>query len=200
MGKRLLSSAELTALAEKRKRREAALEKRRVESTRTPQRSQDKVAVYYKDPLDAGRTLLIAVPEAGLLKFGKGVLSTGITALGLSLQAPTTNSEVIQISKGSKIPIVKIKWFYGDATAKRKTTEWGTVYNCAYDVVNGRSHFSVPFTSTAANASLDFLKRKFFELFDNDQQENRRDLIGVLGQAELIAGYGNQYMVIARAR
>ncbi|MDZ8259407.1 hypothetical protein, partial [Nostoc sp. ChiQUE01b] len=82
---------ELTELLEQAKRSKTEREKRKLESTRTPQKAEDRTIVYYRDPIVANRIFEIAVPKSNLEKFGGGVLATGVTAAGLTLDAPTGN-------------------------------------------------------------------------------------------------------------
>jgi hypothetical protein len=196
---RYKSVGELTELLEQAKRRKAAMEKRKVESTATPQKAKDKATVYYRDPVIAGRLLKLTVPQAGIIKFGGSTLAAGITACGLLADAPD-GSSAVEILKGSKVPIIKICWYFGDANAKRVPTDWGTVYTKPYDADGGQSHYSIPFTTASGTLNVNTLITKFNEFFDSDQEANKRNLIGVLGEATLTIGYGNQTTILARAK
>lgn len=196
---RYKSVGELTELLEQAKRRKAAMEKRKVESTATPQKAKDKVTVYYKNPIVPTQILKLTVPQPGIIKFGGSNLAAGITACGLLADAPE-NSSPIEVVKGSKIPIVKICWFFGDATARRIATDWGTTYARPYDNDGGQSHYSVPFSMATGTLTINALIAKFEEFFDNDEETNKRGLLGVLGEASLVLGYGKQTTILARAK
>ncbi|MEH2023924.1 hypothetical protein [Nostoc sp.] len=76
----------------------------------TPKVDTDYTQVYYRDPLEITRTFKLKVPNGTLTLWG-GLDSAGLTAAA----APGTS--VIEIAKGSKFPIVKVRWYFGDDTA-----------------------------------------------------------------------------------
>jgi hypothetical protein len=198
---RIKTSAELRDMAEKAKAREDARTKGKVESTATPRRAEDTIAVFYRNPLDKGDTVYeINVAESNLFALGGSTsdATLGITRAGVFAAKPQ-NTDPIAITKGSKLAIVRLNWYKGDATVARETTPWNTVWFRRYDTqtINGRqrSHFSVPFSMAAATAELNEIIDRFETLFsDNTVKEA---LIGDLGIATLTLGYGNQYSVLA---
>jgi hypothetical protein len=195
------SVGELTELLEQAKRRKTEREKRKLESTRTPQKAEERTIVYYRDPIILGRIFEIAVPKSNLEKFGGGTLAAGITAAGLTLDAPTGEGAAtpIQVLKGSKFAIVRLEWYFGDNLPVREKTPWGTVWTRNYDKDGGKSHYQIPFSIVTGAFNLSTVITKFTEMFDSDAEKNKRSLIGVLGQAKLTVGYGNQKTILTRS-
>ncbi|MDZ8023588.1 MAG: hypothetical protein RMX97_02665 [Nostoc sp. DedQUE11] len=204
MGRRL-SAAELEDRAKVARAREEARTTRRVNSTRTPQRAEDTIAVYYGDPLSKGDAIYkINVPESNLFVLGASTTdaATGITRAGLRT-APPDNSDPIEITKGSKLAIVRMNWYKGDANVSRETTPWNSVWFKRYDAqtINGRSrsHFSVPFSKAEDVITIDEIIDRFNALFTGGGSI-KDALIGDLGEATLTMGYGSQYSILARVR
>lgn len=71
----------------------------------------------------------------------------GAAAAGLLTAAPA-NSAVVEIKRGSKIPIVKVRWYFGDETpivvpANAEHGRWVKFY----DLKGGQSHHQLPFSN-----------------------------------------------------
>lgn len=204
MGRRL-SAAELEDRAKIARAREEARKTRRVNSTSTPKRAEDTVTVYYGDPLSKGDLIYkINVPQSNLFVLGESTTAAaqGITRAGLRTAAPE-NNDPIEITKGSKLAIVRMNWFKGDENVSRQTTPWNSVWFKRYDTqtVNGRSrsHFSVPFSKAEDVITIDEIIDRFNALFTG-QNSIKDALLGDLGEATLTMGYGNQYSILARVR
>ncbi|MDJ0795806.1 MAG: hypothetical protein QNJ51_03040 [Calothrix sp. MO_167.B12] len=198
---RTRSSYELQELLDKAKRREAELEKRRIEKIRNPQPTPATATLFYRDLLQPNKNLFyqVEVRERALQAFVSGSLTAGRDKAGLLADAPE-GATIIELTKGSKIALLKVKWFYGDASVSVSTTSWGTVVRKPYDVQGSyvQSHFSIPFSVKGQqNFTINTAVQKFEEWAAEEGTKN--NVIGVNGRAELIMGYGNQYTTLARA-
>lgn len=190
---RRYSPAELEERAKKARAREAAMLKRKTDNPKPyVQRNPDDFStVYYRDPLETGRFLEIDVKAKALEKIG------GVAGAGL-LAALPDGSVAVQILKGSKIPIVKIRWYFGDTNVSVTTTPWGTRWLKKYDADGGQSHWTLPFSIAAGAFTLDTIQTKFKEYFNETNGTKRNAVLGPNGYVELVMGYGNQYTVINR--
>lgn len=156
----------------------------------TPKVDTDYTQVYYRDPLDITRVLKLKVPNGTITLWG------GLAAAGLTNAAPA-NTAVVEIARGSKIPIVKVRWYFGDDTAivvPASSTHGRWVK--FYDVKNGRAHHQIPFVEAGATPDLATTITAFYSKLNTAGETDR--IIGTRGRAELVIGYGQQYSVLAR--
>jgi hypothetical protein len=183
MGK-VRTSYELEFLAKKAKAREDAKLAARKASPKpyTPKSPQDYQTYYYRDPIDLGR--VIEIPQVNVRAIN---LLGGEDDAGLLVNAPSGTTNLITLYKGSKIKIIKLHWYFGDATATAVTTDWGTRYIKKYDAQGGQSHFSVPFTIASGTFNLETIMNKFRTYFVGEDA-TKKALIGELGRAELRLG------------
>ena len=156
----------------------------------TPKADTDYTQVYYRDPLDITRALKLKVPNGTITLWG------GIAAAGLAAAAPA-NTAIVEITKGSKIPIIKVRWYFGDDTAVvvPATSAHGRWVKF-YDVKNGQSHHQIPFVEAGATPDLATTITAFYSKLNTAGETDR--IIGTRGRAELVIGYGTQYTVLAR--
>jgi hypothetical protein len=186
------SAIELEELARIKRARAAARLAERSANPKayTPKVDTDYTQVYYRDPLDNTRVLKLKVPNGTITLWG------GIAAAGLTT-APPANTATVEIIKGSKIPIIKVRWYYGDDTAVvvPATTTHGRWVKM-YDVKNGRSHHQIPFVVSGATPNVATTITAFYEKLNAEGETDR--IIGTRGRAELVIGYGNQYTTLAR--
>lgn len=155
-----------------------------------PKPDTDYTQVYYRDPLDNERFLKMKVPNGTLTLWG------GAAAAGL-VTVPPANSAVVEITKGSKIPIVKVKWYFGDDTAvvvaaNAMHGRWIKFY----DVKGGQAHHQIPFVEPGATPNIDTTIAAFYAKLNTAGETDR--VIGTRGRAELVIGYGTQYVPLAR--
>jgi hypothetical protein len=192
MGKRL-SPAELEERAKLARAREAAMKARRTANPKpyTPRTAEDFSTIFYRDPLETGRFLEIDVKARALTKIG------GVAAAGLLATLPD-GSVAVKITRGSKIPIVKLRWYFGDANASPVMTPWGTRWIKKYDADGGQSHYTLPFSIATGVFTLDTIQTKFREYFNETNGTKRTEMLGANGSIELVMGYGNQYTVLSR--
>lgn len=190
---RRYTPAELEERAKKARAREAAMLKRRIDNLKpyVKRDPTDYSTIFYRDPLETGRFLEIEVKAKALLKIG------GVAGAGLLATLPD-GSVAVKITKGSKIPIVKIQWYFGDATVSPVMTPWGTRWIKKYDADGGQSHWSLPFSIGTGVFTLDTIQTKFRDYFNETNGTKRTDMLGPNGQVELVMGYGNQYTVLNR--
>ncbi|MEH2169338.1 MAG: hypothetical protein V7K41_22305 [Nostoc sp.] len=186
------SAVELEELA-KIKRAQAAAklaEKQANPKPYTPKLDTDYIQAYYRDPLDITRVFKVKIPEGTVTLWG------GLIAAGLTAAAPA-NTAVIEITKGSKLPIVKVRWFYGDDTAivVPATTAHGRWIKF-YDKKNGQAHHQIPFVETGATPDLATTITAFYSKLNTQGETDK--IIGTRGRADLVIGYGNQYVTLAR--
>ena len=156
----------------------------------TPKPDTDYTQLYYRDPLDPSRFLKLKVANGTLTLWG------GITAAGL-LTVPPANSAIVEITRGSKIPIVKVRWYYGDDTvvvvpANDMHGRWIKFY----DAKNGQAHHQIPFVEAGATPDLAATITAFYAKLNTAAEVER--VIGTRGRAELVIGYGKQYTTLAR--
>jgi hypothetical protein len=156
----------------------------------TPKLDTDYTQVYYRDPLDNTRVLKLKVPNGTITLWG------GIAAAGLTAAAPA-NTATVEITKGSKIPIIKVKWYFGDDTAVvvPATAAHGRWVKF-YDVKNGQAHHQIPFVESGATPDVASTITAFYSKLNTAGETDR--IIGTRGRAELVIGYGTQYTVLAR--
>lgn len=155
-----------------------------------PKLDVDYTQVYYRDPLDNARALKLKVPKGTLTLWG------GAVAAGLTL-TPPANTATVEIDRGSKIPIVKVRWFFGDDTAVViPATQGHGRWVKFYDAKNGQSHHQIPFVEEGATPDLATTIVSFYSKLNTAGETDK--IIGTRGRAELVIGYGNQYTTLAR--
>lgn len=193
------TAAELEEQAKIARAREAARKAARQANPKpyTPRAADDFQKVYYRDPLEIGRFLEIEVRKQSLTDWG------GIADAGLLVAAPE-GSVVVPIIRGSKIPIVKVNWYFGDSSVVvvPETAEHGRWIK-KYDEKNGTSHKSLPFsiatgTFNATTVNINAIITAFNAKLDTEAKKTA--ILGDNGRAELVLGYGTQYTVLARVK
>lgn len=186
------SPAELEERAKKARAREAAIAARRTNKTRvhTPKLAADFSTVFYRDPIQ-GLVLQFDVKAVALTEIG------GLAAVGLLDEAPV-GSSIVTVSKGLKIPYIKIQWYYGDQNASIVKTPWGTEWLKKYDVKNKQSHYSLPISQASGAFTINNMITKFREYF-NETDGTKKNILGENGRAELLIGYGSQWVTIVRS-
>jgi hypothetical protein len=156
----------------------------------TPKPDTDYTQLYYRDPLDITRVLKVKVANGTLTLWG-GAAAAGLTT------APPANTATVEITKGSKIPIVKVRWYFGDDTAvvMAATAARGRWVKF-YDVKDGQAHHQIPFVESGATPDLASTITAFYDKLNTEGETAK--IIGTRGRAELVIGYGNQYTTLAR--
>jgi hypothetical protein len=155
-----------------------------------PKADIDYTTVFYRDPLNNARFLSLKIANGTLTLWG------GAAAAGLLTTAPA-NSAIVEILRGSKIAVVKVKWYFGDETpivvpANAEHGRWIKFY----DTKNGQSHHQIPFTVTGTTPDLSEIITAFNAKLNTAGEKDR--IIGAKGRADLVIGYGNQYSTLAR--
>ncbi|MHC5739908.1 hypothetical protein [Nostoc sp.] len=155
-----------------------------------PKLDVDYTQVYYRNPLDITQSLKLKVAN-GTLELWGGIAAAGLTG------AADAGTSIIEITKGNKIPIVKVRWYYGDDTAVTvpATAAHGRWVKF-YDVKGGQSHHQIPFVESGVTPDLAATIVAFRAKLNTAGETDR--IIGTRGRAELVIGYGNQYTVLAR--
>ena len=188
------SAVELEELAKIKRSQAAARLAHRTANPKpyTPKPDIDYTQLYYRDPLEPSRFLKMRVANGTLTLWG------GITAAGL-VTVPPANSAIVEITRGNKIPIVKVRWYYGDDTAVVvPANEMHGRWVKFYDEKNGQSHHQIPFVSAAEGAAPNMASTitAFYAKLNTAAEVER--IIGTRGRAELVIGYGRQYTTLAR--
>ncbi len=183
------------------KAREAYYEEQRKQKQATATKAPPTTIVYLRDIIyPATETFYqLQVRTRALEAFTNGAVGAGITDAGL-LAKPPTGKRIVELTKGNKTPIFKVRWYFGNETIEVKGTPWGTTVRKPYDEISGKgqSHFSVPFGKIEGKSiSLAGLVNEFEKWANLEKTKN--NVIGVSGRAELIFGYGNMYTILARA-
>ncbi|QLE58760.1 hypothetical protein [Nostoc sp. TCL26-01] len=186
------SAYELEELAKIARAKEAARKQAKQDNPK-PYNARNPVdfeTVYYRDPLEAGRFLQFEVKKQALTNLG------GIADAGLLATIPD-GSVVVEVNRGSKIAVVKLRWYYGDGTAivVPATAEHGRWIK-KYDARNGQSHWSTPFSIATGTFTLNTIIDRFKTYFNNTNGTKRESVLGVNGYAELVVGYGKQYSIL----
>lgn len=154
-----------------------------------PKAADDFETVYYRDPLELGRYLQFEVKKQAIVNLGT------LADAGLLSEVPE-GAVVVEINKGSKIAVVRLKWYYGDATGEVKITAYGTRWIKKYDDKGGQSHWSLPYSINTGAFTLNTIIDKFKTQFNNTNGTKKASVLGVNGYAELAIGYGNQYSIL----
>lgn len=186
------SAVELEELAKIKRAQAAARLAHRTANPKayTPKLDVDYTQVYYRDPLEPTRFLKLKVANGTLTLWG------GADAAGL-VTVPPANSTIVEITRGSKIPIVKVRWYYGDDTAVVvAANEMHGRWVKFYDEKGGQSHHQVPFVAEGATPNLASTITAFYAKLNTPAETDK--IIGTRGRAELVIGYGNQYTTLAR--
>ena len=139
----------------------------------------DQTTVYYRDFTTANKLIALQASDLALTAIG------GLTAVGL-LGEPPAGSIPISI-RGLNYPIVKVHWFYGDATPVAKVTAWGSRYIKYHDTNGGQSHFSLPVSVDTGAFTLATIITRFETLF-NPVDGTKKELLGKRGKARLAIG------------
>ncbi|QLE54832.1 hypothetical protein [Nostoc sp. TCL26-01] len=183
------SAYELEELAKIARAREAARKAARLANPKPykARKPEDFQIAYYRDPLETGRFLQFEVKKQALTNLG------GIAEVGLLATVPD-GSVVVEVNKGSKIAVVKLRWYYGDATAEVKNTSYGTRWIKKYDDKGGQSHWSTPFSVATGTFTMNTILDRFKAIFNDSTK--RTNILGANGYAELIVGYGKQYSIL----
>ncbi len=196
------SSAWYQEKADQAKAREDYFKKERANpETKVAGKAPPTTIVYLRDIIYPKNETYyqLQVRSRALEAFSNGTVAAGITDAGL-LDKPPAGKRVIEITRGSKIPILKVRWYFGNETVEVKGTPWGTRVRRPYDEIagKGQSHFSVPFGKLDGKSiSLAGLVNEFEKWAK--LEVTKTSVIGVSGRAELMLGYGNMYTVLARA-
>jgi LysM repeat protein len=192
---RRLSAVQLEERAKLARAKEAArLQKKQTNPKEYRERNNaDYQIVYYKDIIEPDRILQITVKTQAITNIG------GLVKAGLLAAAPA-NSAVTEINKGSKIPLVKVKWYFGDSTSvivPPSATNGRWVKK--YDVKNGQSHWSLPYSLASGTLSLEAIITKFVAAFKGSAATDK-EVLGAKGYAELVIGYGNNHVTLATSK
>ncbi|MEH2377328.1 MAG: hypothetical protein V7K27_00220 [Nostoc sp.] len=151
---------------------------------------EDYTSLFYLDPLDNERELQVRVGNLTLAAWG-GVAKTGLSG------AATAGKAVVEIGRGSKIAIVKVRWYFGDETpipvaANAMHGRWIKFY----DKKGGQSFHQIPFVASGLTPDLHATIVAFKAKLNTAGEKT--ELLGAKGRAELVIGYGNNYTVLAR--
>ncbi|MEH2415414.1 hypothetical protein [Nostoc sp.] len=158
----------------------------------TPKKDEDYTDLYYLDPLDNERQLKVIVGNGTLALWG-GLAATGLTA------APIVGKAVVDILKGNKIPLVKVRWYFGDETAvvvpaSALHGRWVKFY----DLKSGQFFHQIPFVEPGLTPDLHSTIVAFKSKLNTVGEKDK--IIGAKGRAELVIGYGNSYVTLAREK
>ncbi|TAF07773.1 MAG: hypothetical protein EAZ77_08670 [Nostocales cyanobacterium] len=196
MGRRK-SAAELTELAAKKKSQEAARKAAR-EASPKPYKARPETDFsygFYVDPLDNDAACRFRIPKDSLDLYG------GLAKIGLVATLPTGKAQ-INIGKGNKRVIFRVRWFFGNATPEvvPETAAHGRWIRFA-DKTAGKYTHVLPFGASAApdmdaTPSVDTLILRFTNLFNTPTEISR--LLGAKGVVVLEQGYGSKYITMAK--
>lgn len=192
------TAAELTELARIAKAREDARAAARAASPKpyTPRNPADFDTIYYRDPLKNDLIYQIEVKKEALTKLG------GAAGAGL-LTALPDGEQAIEITKGSKIAIVRARWYFGDNTPEVVVKNYSgivTRYIKKYDKSGNQSHYSIPYSVTATSASMmSQVLARFETQFNSNNGTLRGTVLGANGAAWLEIGHGSRWTTLATA-
>lgn len=88
-----------------------------------------------------------------------------LTLAEAGLKATLADGEVALRLRGSGMKPTKVKWYRGSATPVRRRTAWNTMSARYYAPVQGRSHFSMPFSKATGVFNADDISDAFNNLF-----------------------------------
>lgn len=154
-----------------------------------PRVPDDFQTVYYRDPIEAGRYLQFEVKKQAITNLGS------LADAGL-VDTVASDAVVVEINRGSKIAVVRLRWYYGDASPEVKTTAYGTRWIKKYDDKNGQSHWSLPYSVASGAFTLNTIIDRFKTQFNNTDGTKTTSVLGANGYAELVIGYGSQYSIL----
>lgn len=152
--------------------------------------------IFYRDPLKNDLIYQIEVKKEALTKLG------GAAGAGLLTELPQ-DAQSTEITKGSKIAIVRLRWYFGDNTPETVVKTYGSVttrYVKKYDKSGNQSHYSIPYSVTASSASMiSQILARFETQFNSTNGTLRTAVLGANGSAWLEIGYGSRWVPIATA-
>lgn len=195
---RRLSAAELEERLKIARAREAARAAERAASPKpyVARNPADFDRLFYLDPLRQGNVYQIEIKKEALTKVG------GATGAGLLTTAPD-GATAIEITRGSKIAIVRLRWYFGDNTPVPVVKNYGgitTRYIKKYDKSGNQSHYSLPYSMATSSASMmSQILARFESQFNSTNGTLRDAVLGANGEAWLEIGYGTRYTTLARA-
>jgi hypothetical protein len=191
------SSAELTELANKKKTQEAARKAQR-EAAPKPYKARPETDFeygFYIDPLDNAAACRFRIPKDSLLLYGT------LARIGLVATLPTGKAQV-NIGKGNKRVIFRVRWYFGNATPEvvAETAAHGRWVRFA-DKTAGKYTHTLPFGASAGDGkddtpTVDSLINRFNQLFNTADEKSR--LLGARGVVVLEQGYGKKYITLAK--
>ncbi len=181
MGRRV-SAAELEERLKVTRERDRLRADRRVANPKPYKPQGQKTTIYYRDVLDGETIIKIPVSAETLQEIGN------VADFGILLEPPA-NSIPVPV-RGLQKPILKIYWYYGDATPAEVITPWKSRWVKFYDKRGEQSHRSIPFCSSGGSEKLDDLIALFSTMFvkSGNTEPSKRALLGPNGQAELRLG------------
>ena len=191
------SAAELTELATKKRTQEAARKAAREASPKPYVARPDTDFEYgfYIDPLNNEAACRFRIPKDSLTLYG------GLAKAGLVAALPSGKAQ-INIGKGNKRVIFRVRWYFGNATPEvvPETAAHGRWIRFA-DKTGGKYTHTLPFGASAGEGvdptpSVDSLIVRFDSLFNTAAEKER--LLGQRGLVLLEQGYGSKYITLAR--
>jgi len=191
------SAAELAELAAKKRTQEAARKAAR-EANPKPYLARPETDFeygFYIDPLNNEAALRFRIPKDSLTLYG------GLAKAGLVATLPSGKAQ-INIGKGNKRVIFRVRWYFGNATpiVVPETASHGRWIRFA-DKTAGKYTHTLPFGASAGDGtdptpSVDSLIVRFDQLFNTVPERAR--LLGAKGVALLEQGYGSKYITLAK--
>jgi len=191
------SAAELAELAAKKRTQEAARKAAR-EANPKPYLARPETDFeygFYIDPLNNEAALRFRIPKDSLTLYG------GLAKAGLVATLPSGKAQ-INIGKGNKRVIFRVRWYFGNATPEvvAETAAHGRWIRFA-DKTAGKYTHTLPFGASAGDGiddtpSVDSLIVRFNQLFNTVPE--RAKLLGAKGVVLLQQGYGSKYITLAK--
>ena len=191
------SAAELAELAAKKRTQEVARKAAR-EANPKPYVGRPETDFeygFYVDPLNNEAALRFRIPKDSLTLYG------GLAKAGLVATLPSGKAQ-INIGKGNKRVIFRVRWYFGNATPEvvAETAAHGRWIRFA-DKTAGKYTHTLPFGASAGDGiddtpSVDSLIVRFNQLFNTVPE--RAKLLGAKGVVLLEQGYGSKYITLAK--
>jgi len=194
------SAAELAELAAKKRTQEAARKAAR-EANPKPYLARPETDFeygFYIDPLNNEAALRFRIPKDSLTLYG------GLAKAGLVATLPSGKAQ-INIGKGNKRVIFRVRWYFGNATPEvvAETATHGRWIRFADKTGPGGGKYThtLPFGASAGDGtdptpSVDSLIVRFDQLFNTVAERAR--LLGAKGVVLLEQGYGSKYITLAK--
>lgn len=194
------SAAELAELAAKKRTQEAARKAAR-EANPKPYLARPETDFeygFYIDPLNNEAALRFRIPKDSLTLYG------GLAKAGLVATLPSGKAQ-INIGKGNKRVIFRVRWYSGNATpiVVPETASHGRWIRFADKTGPGDGKYThtLPFGASAGDGtdptpSVDSLIVRFDQLFNTVAERAR--LLGAKGVVLLEQGYGSKYITLAK--